>query len=227
MRIPISRRRRLVWTAGAAVISAALALAGLLRVRAGSLSSTSLPTDPRAGAPDTSDAQERARLGRELDRAQQRALELERIVADLGQRKPEGKDRGRADVPGPASPGPYALPSTAPSREDELAHIQAVFAREADDPAWDPESDLHDKLEGILPAGSTLRSLECRSSMCRLDMTHVDMESYQEFATDFLLAHTRPLWPGPSLFDLSSAPDKGEVIVVGYLGRDALPSLAN
>jgi len=176
--------------------------------------------DVMVSAASGTDMNELQRVQGELDQNRRDTDALRKLVASL--------TSARASSPPTAAPEPQSAENVPPpSPERELAHIQAEFAAEGNDPSWNPGRELQAKVEEVMPRGSVLRSIECRRSMCRMETSHADLDDYNKFAHEFLLARLdHPLWTGPTTFDVRSPTRAGEaLVVVGYLGRDSLPSL--
>lgn len=184
----------------------------------------------------TNDARDErvAQLEREL---QQTRAELAR-VARAAVRSPARAHPAAAsdDSADPAAIGagatPGAVDDAARGAADDsdaayLAFVGARFEQETSDPGWHAASELGSKLNEVLPAGSALRSLECRSSMCRIETTHRDLEAYRAFTEHFLLPGARaPLWSGAGFFHVTHEPQRpgDELVAVVYLGRESLPT---
>jgi hypothetical protein len=195
--------RKLSWIfAAVAVPLTAGMVYGIGRARAG---------QPQAHS-DTHD--ELAKLQHEIARMRRESQTLRQLVARTSGAHHAGDGGARALTSGGSS-------------AEYLAQLDGVFAREARDPAWTPGPELEVRLKRILPRGSSLRSLECRRSMCRVETAHRDLERYGTFTKSFgLLAGQVPVWSGPGFFHVAHEPTRPghELLAVAYLGRDALPA---
>jgi len=91
----------------------------------------------------------------------------------------------QAQAPEAASAEPPVQP---PSSKEMYADLEAKFAAEAPDRGWamDTESRLSSVIAGF--KGSTLKSLSCRSSMCRIEATFANLEGREEFESGFTTA---------------------------------------
>jgi hypothetical protein len=130
----------------------------------------------------------------------------------------------------PAQPGLAAAQSAhapALTREEHLAYIETEFGNEVGNAEWNPTNDLRGKLTPILPEGSSIRSLQCRRTMCRVETSHKDLVSYQAFARAFVLPgdNGQPLWMGASVFNVTTPPGPNDesLVTVAYLAREGLP----
>jgi hypothetical protein len=169
------------------------------------------------------------RVNRELEQLRNETRVLRQLVnaSRTGTtRSPEGSDEDAVDdagttvMPTPPAPGP--------SQAEHLAFVEAEFEREAVDRAWDPSRELRGKLDKVLPQGSSIRELDCRSSMCRLESSHASVQDYEAFAENFGIPRQGgAIWPGSGVFFIARQPEQqGEPLtVVGYLARGSLPSL--
>jgi hypothetical protein len=125
----------------------------------------------------------------------------------------------------PVSESRAAQPSM--TAMEVLDHLDGVFDHEKEDRTWTASTTARAKISALLPATSELRSIECRTSMCRIETAHHDPESYQRFVrTAFMDPETR-LWNGGAFSKVLPGQDgQGTVITVAYLAREGqgLPS---
>lgn len=167
------------------------------------------------------DRGELARLRREVLAMRAEAAEMAQFV-------------GRANAHQGTSQQQVVTSVNAPSREpdDEDAFDEYVtalddhFSTEVVDPTWTARADLTGKLAEILPTGSRVRSLDCRSTMCRLETAHADDRRYREFSANFMLqVDAPPIWSGPSVFQIVHPPERegDELIAVALLARESFP----
>jgi hypothetical protein len=87
-------------------------------------------------------------------------------------------------------------PSTAPPRlsanaEDYRPYLQMQFLQQAPDVSWarQAKSELDTGLGHLLDKRSSMTSIECRSSLCRVELMHQDESAYASFADAF--AHAK------------------------------------
>ncbi|HSP77097.1 MAG TPA: hypothetical protein VLQ93_01110 [Myxococcaceae bacterium] len=115
--------------------------------------------------------------------------------------------------------GPGAEPPP-PSTEEIITRMDARFFGEGFDPSWSYEArERAEQLGTRMPEGSRVVSLECRSSMCRMEMSHPNLESFQDFMQKSLLGGESE-WDGPFMAGLKGDPGQpGELVAVAYLAR--------
>jgi hypothetical protein len=108
------------------------------------------------------------------------------------------------------------------SGDEVRAHFETAFAAERtvasnQGRAYGVEQAVH----ATLPAGSSLRSVQCRGTLCRIETAHTSIEDFQSFiqrafqAPESKLANA-PVFAGP----LASAVPGEPLIVVAYLGSE-------
>jgi hypothetical protein len=175
-------------------------------------------------------ATEAAETRRELQELREQSASLQGAVNELA----AAHNRvvalaGQRAAPGDASPGsgqgPARPAAAPPSREEYAAFLDGEYASESPDPRWNPAREVGSKLAAVLPEGSTVRSIECKASMCRLETAHHGAQSYQQFTRIFLKPGDARPWDGPVVFQVTegAAEGEGDVTAVAYLGRDSLP----
>ncbi|HEX3478473.1 MAG TPA: hypothetical protein VHT91_25805 [Kofleriaceae bacterium] len=137
--------------------------------------------------------------------------------------------------PGPSpreAAAPVQQPSSAPDEPAKQppidpatlrTHLNARFDRQADDPAWSAAARgmIETKLASAMPPASVLRSVECRETMCRIEMVYDDLAQYHAFVkrmTPDALPWNGTLFSTP-LGNLSDGP----VTFVAFLSREGQP----
>jgi hypothetical protein len=109
-----------------------------------------------------------------------------------------------------------------PSTDEVRDHLETAFAAErtvASNPgrAYGVEQAVH----AALPVGSSLRSVQCRGALCRIETVHTSIEEFHGFirrafqTPESKIANT-PVFAGP----LASAAPGKPLIVVAYLGSE-------
>jgi hypothetical protein len=89
-----------------------------------------------------------------------------------------------SSVAGPVLPQPSEFdPVEMRRRADENAeHLQQATFAEAKDPAWDSQAEAEiRKLDDMFP-GSSVRTTECRTTMCYIDVVHDDMAAFSNWS---------------------------------------------
>ena len=128
-----------------------------------------------------------------------------------------------------ASSIPAPAPAASPPPVEPNVRLASAFVAERPDPAWTEAANrLADaRLGAALPASSALRSVECRSSLCRIETVHPDMEHYQRFFQRAFVDQDTRAWNGAvTTAELTEAGD-GSVHVISYLAREGSPLLAS
>ncbi|WP_163867181.1 hypothetical protein [Myxococcus eversor] len=125
----------------------------------------------------------------------------------------------RAPDAGDSTEGTSAAP-TEVTPGDVVARLDARFFSEGVDPAW--SRDAARRVERIgthLPQGARIVALECRSSMCRLEMSHPSQNAFQHFIHAGLVDDAYA-WDGPFMAAITGTPDQaGNVEAVAYLAK--------
>lgn len=119
--------------------------------------------------------------------------------------------------------GEHPVPPAAMEPEEIRVRIGSRFEDEQPDRAWTSTAEelVRTRLAPRLPEGSTLISVECRSSMCRLLSAHSGPDSYKKFLeAAFKNPESQP-WNGASFATPTPERDRdGNVITVAYLARE-------
>jgi hypothetical protein len=92
-------------------------------------------------------------------------------------------------------------------------HLEAVFRDSAAATTRDLALALEAELPGTLPAGSQLRSLECRSGFCRIEVSQVSELTFGDFMTRAFGPRSSKLATGPVFGGPLGAPTPGESFV--------------
>jgi hypothetical protein len=134
----------------------------------------------------------------ELNRARQNDSEQERphresdAVSMLRLAALAASVRSEPGARPPAKPETHQPPADAPgdSTEPDSAPVEAVLANMASsfdaeprDPSWasGAAKTIQDSVHSLLSKDSTIESVECRSSMCRLQSVQQDLDEYRKF----------------------------------------------
>jgi hypothetical protein len=177
-------------------------------------------------APVKSPSGELEETRRELEGLRAESASLRGAISGLQSAQLRRPDPA-ANTPGaPGRQAPASAPPAPPSSEEYAAYVESKYASERSDPAWDPRRELGPKITAVLPEGSSVRSLDCKTSMFRLETTHRSAAGYRDFTKSFvgLGGEPRP-WNGPVVFQVTSEPTGDDVALtaVAYLGRESLP----
>jgi hypothetical protein len=106
-----------------------------------------------------------------------------------------------------------------PTPSDAIDTAEVAFAAEAPDRSWDATAalDLRSSLSSHMTADSTVRSLECRMSACRVETTHRDMATFRAWATATLNSTSQ--WDGPFVSNVVSREPGEAVRTVAFFYR--------
>ncbi|NTX66453.1 hypothetical protein HUA74_37920 [Myxococcus sp. CA051A] len=184
------------------------------------------------GARDTTELQQLKTQVRELEasvaRSERLAHEVQVAARAVGPRvdTPTALD-GNSVAMSPPDAG-FSSEGTAavlpePTQDEVVARMEARFFSEEVDPAWSRDATQRaERLGALLPRGARVVSLECRSSMCRLQMSHPTQDAFQRFVRDGLIDDATT-WAGPFMAVLTGTPGRlGEIEAVAYLARDGV-----
>lgn len=110
-------------------------------------------------------------------------------------------------------------------KEEALAQrtaIEAGFAAEVIDGAWAAAArrDLRDRISALLPSTSSLADVDCRASMCRVELVHREAAGSQRFMQAAFFDPKDRVWSGPGFAIPAETGSDGTVTVVLYLARD-------
>jgi hypothetical protein len=135
-------------------------------------------------------------------------------------------DQERTGSAGAQSAEAPARPGSAVTAEEVRDHIEASFVAAPRVASKDVAPSLESGLRALLPAGSSIRSFECRGSLCRVETVHRGLDEVREFAQRAFQDSPR-ISNGPAFASLLEEPVPGRpVVAVAYVGREgtALPS---
>jgi hypothetical protein len=97
------------------------------------------------------------------------------IIADLHALAGATAARENEAEAAPAKPSsPEPANSLAETREEAQELYRSAHAREAKDPTWSRESEsrLNSLAQALFPEGSRLLSIDCRTTMCMMEIAH-------------------------------------------------------
>jgi hypothetical protein len=125
----------------------------------------------------------------------------------------------------------HAGPGSPPTGEEMRDRLEAAFVAEPPAPSSEAAQTLEHGVRAALPAGSQLRRVECRASLCRIEIEHAAVDDHREFLQRAFLAHdsTRassgPVFASPP----AQAGDGDPMVAVIFVGREgtALPMLGS
>ncbi len=174
--------------------------------------------------------QERAERERLQDQVAALSAAQQRSARDAAAAAPAQAALGRlvaGAMTASAEPRPAPAPADPPAPLDLRARFDSAFLTQRPDPAWTGAAGrlVEARIGAALPPASTLRAVECRASLCRIETDHPDLQHYQQFfQRGFIDADTRA-WNGAvTTVELAEAGD-GTLHALSYLAREgtALP----
>jgi hypothetical protein len=95
----------------------------------------------------------------------------------------------------------------------EQEQVRLAYAKESFDPTWrrDAEKKLDVAVRASLPPGSRLLSLECRTPMCMLEISHADASVAHGQGQRWWISSVAQGWDG-SLFVAGEREEHGEIV---------------
>lgn len=110
----------------------------------------------------------------------------------------------------------------APGPEEVRNHLETAFGSEHATASSQARTYSVEKgVRAALPAKSSVRAIECRGALCRIETEHSNMEEFHEFirnafqTPDSSIANA-PVFAGP----LASATSGSTLVAVAYLGSE-------
>lgn len=103
------------------------------------------------------------------------------------------------------------------------AAVEDRFSSEPTDGAWASKArgDVSNHLAALLPATSSLRQVECRSTICRVEVVHPSVEVSRNFVEQsFGLSSNSRVWNGAFMIEPETPNSDGTLASVIYLGRE-------
>jgi hypothetical protein len=182
-------------------------------LRSESQAGRGVASPPQPAAPAGADAArvELAQLRQSLARTERRLAELETTRPDA-QAQPQ-LARGQESSPATADSQQF----TNQQRQERVA---AAFAAERADPSWQPERALGEVMREALPPGSSVRAIDCRSSLCRVETSHPDASSQRTYVSAIVFSQPGRVRPyDGALFDEGEALAGGGLRSVTYFLR--------
>jgi hypothetical protein len=123
-----------------------------------------------------------------------RALAARAAVASADAVSAEGTGDGAkatSGAGGSRAKGP--APARGPTMEDSQRQVLVAYANEPVDPGWsrDAARTLDSTLRKHTPEGARVESLDCRTSLCEIEIEHLRPDAASTFAVDAFAG-----WPG-------------------------------
>jgi hypothetical protein len=130
----------------------------------------------------------------------------------------------RFEVPAPPVP---ALATSAPGGEPDLsisgqrARLEDRFAAETADAGWatTAQQELHADLGRFATRDASVREVQCRASMCRIELALATRDAASGFMESWLRQRT---WAGPGVADNDVVGADGQPRLVMFVGKAGL-----
>ena len=127
------------------------------------------------------------------------------------------EDQGNTAAPVPAPPTPPQVPP----EQAAAAQLDDHFTTERLDPSWS-EKATHEATVAInkaLPPGSTIKRVECRATLCRVESFHESVSAFREFTDKTFLDHHRALW-NAGITSMVREQTSSGVTAVSYIAKE-------
>ena len=127
-------------------------------------------------------------------------------------------DRAHAEAAAPGSADSFV---GAPEHDDEHMafnqRLEHAFEAEAKDPEWASDAELRaeEVLDAIVPTNSQYRGLECRASLCRVEIHHEREDGHGQLASAAM--SQKLTWKGPGAMT-RHVREHGDV-TIAFLGK--------
>jgi hypothetical protein len=133
-----------------------------------------------------------------------------------------------AEIPAPTASASAAAPEDvepAPNqeltREEVLTNLEVSFETETIDAQWGVPvaREIYDTVRPILGRNSEVRSVDCRSSMCRVESVQEDQEHFDSFVTKLKRSNISH----EGFYSQTGATPDGKKVMTMYLARRGHP----
>jgi hypothetical protein len=207
------------WMSGAAVV-AFVASAGLIYW-------TSSARQPRSAKPSSTDEVRalRAELA-EMKQNTATSLLLARAANERALQPAAAPSPVAAEVDRPAS---AATPESAPTDAEDARRLEIEQAESLDrkfdaepmDRAWAAPAaqEARRALQLEISGDTSLQRVECRTTWCRIETSHADVDAFKSFANKSLLNREKQLWNGGISATIRDESEAG-VVAVTFITRE-------
>lgn len=139
---------------------------------------------------------------------------LDAAEGAIGSRRPPAPGDGVEAI------DPPALAKREVTTEDISDGLSSRFYAEDVDRNWSATArqKFQSRLSAAIPNGSRLVSLECKSSMCRAEISHPSMEAHQSFVQSAFMPPAQ--WEGSTMVSLKEESGERSVTSVAFLARE-------
>jgi len=159
--------------------------------------------------------------------AYEAALRLKRVsgtavenVAEAGAPEP-AEPHAREEPAAESGEAESGLVEPTITKEDVLANLDTTFETEVADRQWvaSASQKIYDIAQPNLGPNSEIRSVECRTSLCRIESVQEDSEHYADFVSRVKHSGVSP----EGFFTKTGETPDGKPILTMYLAREGYP----
>jgi hypothetical protein len=129
----------------------------------------------------------------------------------------------RADSVTPTTSADGARSKPPITEDDMRTRLEVALATGAGDPGWTRtlRQDVSDKLRvRANSTDSTLRQVDCREAICRVEIEHGSRADYDRFVRESVIDLAAPVWSTPSFTSIVPSPSGGgRVLSISYISR--------
>lgn len=129
----------------------------------------------------------------------------------------------RSPAPPEEEPASESTPEPPPpSADDQKVYVHTVFEGEVEDRSWSREAShqVRSGLRDILQDGTQLTSVDCRSSLCKVSLTHADLSAQMNFIDKVVMEDA--FWPHGSVV-MKEAQSNGQTATSVFFVREGRP----
>lgn len=142
---------------------------------------------------------------------------------------PVNPPRPIVELPRNGAPNQEVVEKTRPPNNAEVAEqFRNAFVRERVDSAWSggASAQIREALATHLPPGTSIRELECRQTMCSVELKHKSVEDFRNTIRTMLPGGEVPLWGG-ALNAVITTESDGDVTGAVFIAREGhqLPAM--
>lgn len=100
--------------------------------------------------------------------------------------------------------------------------MDAALSREIAHPSWSAKTQqaTQEKISAIMPKDSAILAVDCRTSLCRVEMSHQSVDDYKNFVHGAYMNPATNVWNGPTFSTLLEGSEGGPVVAVSFLVRE-------
>ncbi len=101
-------------------------------------------------------------------------------------------------------------------------HLDSIFSRERRDAGWTENMRqlLGSSGGPVLPKGSSTLSIDCRESICRIEIVHQALEHHRQFVQRAFRDPRTRLSNGANFSAVRQDATAGKIVTVSYIGRE-------